>query len=145
MGFHHRMETVAFETKGMSRQDFYRYRDKYLPELSMNELIRITGEMVIHHAQGVDDWYGIMYDSLKDILRTVNRATHHPDAENKMLSFSEQMLTRPEAINNLGTVIAPGLIYALEDVVPGFKDEELEVISGRVLGVGALLTWTRKR
>ena len=136
MDFRKRLECVAFDTTGMNREDFRRYRLKFLPTLEYSDIIRMAAQVSVDYHQDPDgDWFEQLEDEVFTTLTEVEG--REP---------SQRYLSRVvDAICKLSTVIGPGLLQSLDDIVPDHRYLNIVIERGRLLGSGAAVSWSRRR
>lgn len=142
MSFSHkqRIEVYSFDTN-LSRVELRRFHRKYVPELSISEMLTVTAEAVLGYAKGHDqEWYEDLQDSLDDILTQYYQMT---EADLDQLSALTQ--ERAASISDLCQVIQPGLLGILDHANFDYRHREYEISSGELLGTGVALKFIVER
>lgn len=136
MDFRRRLECVAFDTTGMTREDFRRFRLKYLPSLEYSDIIRIAAQVSVDYNQDPDgDWFERLEDEMEEVLTDVTGKRPR----------GRELERAVDAISKLSTVIGPGLLQSLDDLVPDHRYIDIVIERGRLLGSGAAVSWSRRR
>lgn len=136
MDFRKRLECVAFDTTGMDREDFRRFRLKFLPTLDYNDIIRMAAQVSVDfHQDPNGDWFEWLEDEMEEVLTDVTgkRPGHR------------ELSRSVDAISKLSTVIGPGLLQSLDDLIPDHRYIDIVIERGRLLGSGAAVSWSRRR